>query len=247
MKQFLHNDKDIDKIFNVFDRFKIIIQKVFNVTNETVTFIGIIQHLSQKTSTIDYVQRFKKHTNNISWNDKTLIIMFYKDLKSNVKDKIIKKEMQYMNLDALIFAVINIDDNWYERILKNRLEKSMRNEVNIHHDELIRREEDYYWKKRNHDDKIVFIKIDFIEYRKRKSLKNEQKKRFKDEKKCYNCDKKDHFARDGRSKNKKNQQQINGLIKISDKTEVQEKKSETDISEVSTNDEYYRIKNVDKL
>ena len=54
MKQFLHNDKDINKIFNVFDRFKIIIQKIFNVTNETIIFIRIIQYLSQKTSTVDY-------------------------------------------------------------------------------------------------------------------------------------------------------------------------------------------------
>ena len=56
MKQFLHDDKDINEIFNVFDKFKIIIRKVFNVTNETTTFIKMIQHLSQKTSTADYVQ-----------------------------------------------------------------------------------------------------------------------------------------------------------------------------------------------
>ena len=42
MKQFLHNDKDIDKIFNVFNKFKIIIQRVFNVINETITFIKMI-------------------------------------------------------------------------------------------------------------------------------------------------------------------------------------------------------------
>ena len=66
MKQFLHNDKNIDGIFNVFDRFKIIIQKIFNVTNETVTFIRMIQHLSQKILIADYAQQFKKHANNIS-------------------------------------------------------------------------------------------------------------------------------------------------------------------------------------
>ena len=53
MKQFLHNNKDINKIFNAFDRFKIIIQKVFNVTNKTIIFIKVIQHLLQKTSTAD--------------------------------------------------------------------------------------------------------------------------------------------------------------------------------------------------
>ena len=92
IKQFLHDDKDIDEIFNVFDRFKIIIRRVFNVTNEIIIFIKMIQHLLQKTSTVDYAQQFKKHVNNISWNDKILIIMFYRDLKSNIKDKIIKKK-----------------------------------------------------------------------------------------------------------------------------------------------------------
>ena len=56
MKQFLHDNRDIDGIFNVFNRFKIIIRKIFNITNETVTFIKMIQHLSQKTSTVDYAQ-----------------------------------------------------------------------------------------------------------------------------------------------------------------------------------------------
>ena len=37
--------------------------------------------------------------------------MFYRNLKNNVKNKIIKKEVQYANLDIFIFAAINIDDN----------------------------------------------------------------------------------------------------------------------------------------
>ena len=56
MKQFLHNDKNIDRIFNVFDRFKIVIRRIFNMINETVIFIKVIQHLLYKISTIDYVQ-----------------------------------------------------------------------------------------------------------------------------------------------------------------------------------------------
>ena len=91
------------------------------------------------------------------------------------------------------------------------------------------------------------MKINFIEHRKGKNSKDGQKKRFKNDKKCYNCDKKSHFARDCHLKNKKNRQQINVLIKVSDKTKTRKKKSEINTSEVSTDDEYYRIKNVDKL
>ena len=46
---------------------------------------------------------------------------------------------------------------------------------------------------------------------------------------------------------KRYRRQINVLIKVSDKTEIQKKESEINISEVSTNDEYYRIENVNKL
>ena len=72
----------------------------------------------------------------------------------------------------------------------------MRDRADIYHNELIKRREDYYRRKRNHDDEIIFIKIDFIEHRKEKNFKGEQRKKFKDEEKCYNFDKKDHFARD---------------------------------------------------
>ena len=37
--------------------------------------------------------------------------MFYKDLKSNVKNKIMRKEMQYTHFNAFIFTAINIDEN----------------------------------------------------------------------------------------------------------------------------------------
>ena len=42
MKRYLHNDEDIERIFFVFDKFKIFIRRVFSVINEIVTFIKII-------------------------------------------------------------------------------------------------------------------------------------------------------------------------------------------------------------
>ena len=70
----------------------------------------------------------------------------------------------------------------------------MRDKADTHHDELIRRRGDYYRKERNHDDGTVSMKINFIEHRKGKNLKDGQRKRFKDGKKCYSCDKEGHFA-----------------------------------------------------
>ena len=87
--------------------------------------------------------------------------------------------MQYANLNVLIFATINIDDNWYERTLKNRFERNIRDKTKTHHDELIRRRKDYYRRKRNHDNEIIFMKIDSIEHRKRKILRTDKRKNLK--------------------------------------------------------------------
>ena len=81
--------------------------------------------------------------------------------------------MHYTNSDTFIFVAININDNWYKRILKNKFEKNICDKVNIYHDKLIRRRKDYYQKKRNHDDEIIFMKINFIEHRKRKNFKDQ--------------------------------------------------------------------------
>ena len=48
----------------------------------------------------------------------------------------------------------------------------MRDKANIYHNKLIRRREDYYRKKRNYDNEIVFMKINSIEHCKKKNLKN---------------------------------------------------------------------------
>ena len=239
MKRYLHNDEDIGEIFFVFDKFKIFIRRVFSVINEIITFIKVIQYLSQKTSAADYVQRFKKHANNMFWNSETLIIMFYKSLKSNVKNEIMRKDVQYSSLDAFIIAAINIDDNWYKQILKKRFEKKFREKTDIHHEELIRRRSKNF-KKKSHDDGITLIKINVIEHRKKK--KNNRK----NEKKCYSCEKIKHFARNCWLKNVTNRRQINVLLKISNVID-QNKEFEDDSLKIITNEKYYRIENIDEL
>ena len=91
--------------------------------------------------------------------------MFYRDLKSNVKNEIIKKRMQHINLNIFIFATINIDNNWYKRILKNKFEKNMHDKTDIYYNKLIKYWKDYYRKKKNYDNEIIFEKLNSIEYR----------------------------------------------------------------------------------
>ena len=61
MIQHLNNERDSTKIFSNYDNFKKKIRIVFEITNEVVIFKKIIQYLTQKPFTINYVQRFKIH------------------------------------------------------------------------------------------------------------------------------------------------------------------------------------------
>jgi hypothetical protein len=56
----------------------------------------------------------------MNWDDKALRSMFSAGLKWEVKDRLLKKEVQPRNLDELIQAVIKIDNILYESILERR-------------------------------------------------------------------------------------------------------------------------------
>ena len=95
------------------------------------------------------------------------------------------------------------------------------------------------------------IKLNFIEKFKNKKLKRrknkQRKKRKKSEKKCYFYKKEKHFVKNCRSNNVMNRRKLNVLRKILVKKKFQKNfESESNSSKIITNDEYYRIKNIDE-
>ena len=123
--------------------------------------------------------------------------------------------------------------------MKEQFEKELRERADTHYKKLIRRRDENF-KKKSHDDEITSMKINVIEHRKK------EKNNKKNEKKCYSCEKIKHFARDCRSKNVMNRQQINVLLKISNKVD-QNEKFKDDSLEIITNEKYYRIEDIDEL
>lgn len=95
----------------------------------------------------------------------------------------------------------------------------------------------------------MFMKLNFIERLKEKEFKGKRNKQNKQEsKKCYSCEKKRHFARDYRLINVMNRRKLNVLQKmVMRERQSKEFESESKFSRVITNDEYYRIKNIDEL
>ena len=82
-----------------------------------------------------------------------------------------------------------------------------------------RRRKSRFSNRSNNQNKINYyestsMKLNFIQRRKKnKSFKNKQQNN-RNNKKCYACDKSNHFARDCRSKKLMSQRQINATLKI---------------------------------
>ena len=49
-----------------------------------------------------------------------MITIFYRGLKDNVKDELIKDRRRIDSLERLIKAVIDVDDKLYERVIEKR-------------------------------------------------------------------------------------------------------------------------------
>ena len=71
IKRYLNENKNINRIYHIFDKFKIAFCQVFIISNGIIIFTNNIQYLIQKASAVDYTQRFKKQVNDISRIDKT--------------------------------------------------------------------------------------------------------------------------------------------------------------------------------
>ena len=98
---------------------------------------------------------------------------------------------------------------------------------------------------------FMSMKLNFIQRRKKnKSLKNKQQNN-RNSKKCYACDKSNHFAKNCRSKRLMLQRQINATLKVVFETDKNWKKvvysKYTKTSKDNSNDDYYLIDESKKL
>ena len=180
--------------------------------------------------------------------------MFRKKLKDNVKDELIRWNEKLKNLNQLIEATIEFEDKLYEKIMKKRYDQS-REKASIFIEHSNERRKESRFNNRNHDKfnyyESMSMKLNFIQRRKKnKSLRNKQQDN-KNSKKCYACDKSNHFVRDCRSKKLMSQRQINATLKIVFETEKNWKKAvyleSTEISKNNSNDDYYLIEKSENL
>ena len=116
----------------------------------------------------------------------------------------------------MIETAIELDDKLYEKTMKKRYNKS-RERIDLFikyfkKREKISRFNDHKQSKINYY-KFMSMKLNFTQCKKRKSFRNKQQNN-KNSKKCYACDKSNHFVRNCRLKILMSQRQINVTLKI---------------------------------
>ena len=230
------------------------IRRIFDIFNEKQTVERNIQHLTQRISAIDYVAKFQKQINFIEWNNAAFMTMFRRKLKNNVKDELIRWDEEFKNFNHLIETAIEFDDKLYEKVMKKRYDES-REKTNIFIEHSNERRKESRFNNRNHDKfnyyESMSMKLNFTQRRKKnKSFRNKQQDN-RNSKKCYACDKSNHFARDCRSKKLMFQRQINVTLRVVFETEKNWEKAvyskNTKTSKNNSNDDYYLIEKLKNL
>ena len=143
--------------------------------------------------------------------------MYRRELKKQVKNKLMRDERTYETLDELIEIFIDFDDKLYERIMKKKYDEESRERIETYSNRL----SSSYFEKSNFDKKrhvdehvdVISMKLNFtIHFNKEKNLKV-KRENVKKNKTCYLCDKSSHFVKDCRSRKMMLQRQINVMLK----------------------------------
>ena len=175
--------------------------------------------------------------------------MFRRNLKYNVKKKLMRYEETTDILRILIEVSIEFDDKLYELIMKQRYSDSDE-KVDIFIELLSYRSEERRFSERRDDDyNMTSMKINSTQRRKRKNSK--RKKENSKDKTCYLCNKTNHLARNCRSKNMMYREQINATLKrkFDDWKEIERKNNASDasVSKLDSNDEYFHVETREEL
>lgn len=101
-------------------RFRVEIRRMFGPSNEVNAAIRITQYLRQKRSASEYSTQFQQYAAKTDWDDITLMTMYRRGLKENVKDELMRFGGVIDTLDQLIENAIKIDDKLFERSMEKR-------------------------------------------------------------------------------------------------------------------------------
>ena len=194
LQKWLVERKDSDGLFSTWETFVDTIRSIYGLNNDKQVATRVVQQLTQKTSASAYTAKFKEYSDKTDWDDNALMTMYYRGLKENVKDEMMRDGAARDTLPRMIKAAIRIDDALYERSMEKRHTNSIRGRLGYVP----------YSGSGGHRRDPNAMEIDNTEKRPKKGRGNGGQKKGNTKPKkegirCYNCDKIGHYARDCRS------------------------------------------------
>ena len=69
-----------------------------------------LEHLKQKKSAFIYMMNFRQIISILDWNDEVYVLLFYQELKDEIKNELAKIEWSD-NLDKMIKIAVQIDNH----------------------------------------------------------------------------------------------------------------------------------------
>ena len=179
--------------------------------------------------------------------------MYRRELKEQVKDELMRDERAYETLDEFIEIFIDLDDKLYERAMKRKYDEELKERIGTYSGRL---SSSYsrgssFGRGRRADEPAGIVPMELDSTIRSNKGKNPKARRgnMKKDKTCYSCDKSSHFARDCRSRGMMPQRQINAMLrKELDEWNTQDIDSNSSkTTSTITNDEYFRIRNLEEL
>ena len=165
------------------------------LSNEDKVTVWVIQKMWQDKSAAEYSIKFKQYSALTEWDDNTLMIIYWRGLKENVKNQLTFDDDVMKTLNTLIKVAIEIDDKLYKHVMKKQhmIKKNQLNYYETQSANIKSRQSEEKWDASYYESQSMKLNLTQNRQPDLQRLRENSDKR-KTTMTCYSCDKLSHIA-----------------------------------------------------